>query len=62
MSKAERVTYLRDHGWYRLGASGSQTWFAPGWQRITKYTVEPPEHDRCFYSLAAAIRKALRTV
>jgi hypothetical protein len=31
----------------------------PGWQRTNHYEVERPEHDRCFYSLAAAIRKAL---
>jgi hypothetical protein len=30
MTKAERRAYLPDHGWYRLGAGGSETWFAPG--------------------------------
>ena len=59
MTKAERVAYLREHGWYRLSAAGSQTWFSPGWQRVSPHDVEPPEHDRCFYSLATAIRKAV---
>jgi hypothetical protein len=56
MTKAEKVAYLRECGWYRASASGSQTWYAPGWRRINRHEVEPPEHDRCFYSLAAAIR------
>jgi hypothetical protein len=33
MTKPQRVTYLREHGWYRHNSTGSQTWFAPGWQR-----------------------------
>lgn len=60
LSKAERVAYLREHGWYRLSYRGSQAWFSPGWQRINRHLVVAPEHDRCFYSLAAAIRNALR--
>jgi hypothetical protein len=59
MTTAERVAYLKEHGWYRLSAGGSQTWFSPGWQRVSRYTVEPPESDRSFYSLAVAIRKAV---
>ena len=59
MTRAERVAYLHEHSWYRLSASGSKCWFPPGWQRVNRYVVEPPEHDRSFYSLAAAIRKAL---
>jgi hypothetical protein len=58
MTQAERVAYLRECGWYRLSASGSQTWLAPGCRRVNG-VVEPPEHDRTFYSLAAAIREAL---
>lgn len=59
MTKAERVTYLQDRGWYRLSAAGSQCWLAPGWQRITRFRVDPPDHDRGLYSLAAAVRKAI---
>jgi predicted RNA binding protein YcfA (HicA-like mRNA interferase family) len=36
MTKRERVAYLQQHGWYRLSAHGSQTWFASGWQHISR--------------------------
>jgi hypothetical protein len=60
MTRPERVAHLLSHGWYRLSARGAQSWFAPGWVRVSQGDVEPPEHDRCFYSLAAAIRADLR--
>jgi hypothetical protein len=59
MSRAERVAYLRAAGWHRLSARGSQCWLAPGWQRQRGHVTPGP--DRTFYTLAAAIRKAVRT-
>ena len=38
MTRAERVDYLRQNGWYRLSAYGSQTWFAQGWKRDARST------------------------
>jgi hypothetical protein len=51
MTKTERRDYLRSHGWTRLSARGSETWFHP--------THDQPEGDRGFYTLAAAIRTAV---
>jgi hypothetical protein len=47
MTKPERVAWLRERGWTRLGYDGAQTW------------LSPDPDDRCFYSLAAALRFAL---
>jgi hypothetical protein len=49
MSKPERRDYLVQAGWKRLG---SRTWWHP--------TFHQPGGDRSFYTLAAAIRTALR--
>ncbi len=46
MTKADRRTWLRAHGWTQLGYSGSGSWVRPS----------QPAH---FYTLAAAIRTAL---
>ncbi len=59
MTRAERVAYLQAAGWHRLSARGSQTWLAPGWRRHPGAHVEPGQ-DRGFYTLAAAIRTAVR--
>jgi hypothetical protein len=58
MTRAERVAFLQAAGWHRLSSHGSQCWLAPGWQRQRGYVTPGP--DRAFYSLAAAIRKAVR--
>ncbi len=60
MTRPERVAYLQAAGWHRLSSHGSQCWFAPGWRRHPAGYVEPGP-DRGFYSLASAIRKAVRT-
>lgn len=44
MTKTQRVEYLREHGWTRIGYSGAQCW------------RHPDEDDHGFYTLAAAIR------
>ena len=49
MTKAERVAYLKARGWRRISSSGSQSW------------LHPNPRDRAVWSLAAAIRHALRT-
>lgn len=59
MTRAERAAYLRAHGWRRLSSRGSQTWFAPGWSRHPAGHVRPGQ-DKGFYTLASAIRTALR--
>jgi hypothetical protein len=59
MPKAERRTYLQEHGWHQLSNRDAETWFAPGWVRTPQGYVDPPDHDSGFYTLAAAIRKAL---
>ena len=55
-TKPGQADYLRQRGWYRVGYSG---WYAAGWTRNDRNIVEPPEHDRAHYTLAAAIRKAV---
>jgi hypothetical protein len=60
MTRVERVAYLHAAGWHRLSSRGSQCWLAPGWQRHPRGYVEPGP-DRGFYTLAAAIREALRS-
>lgn len=47
MTRAEKVAYLKAHGWHRISWRGSQTWQPPG---------DPP----AVYTLAAAIRTALQ--
>jgi hypothetical protein len=59
MSRAERFAYLRAAGWHRLSSRGSQCWLAPGWRRDPAGYVEPGP-DRGFYTLAAAIRVAVK--
>lgn len=46
MTRAEKVAYLKAHGWHRISWRGSQTW-------------QPPGDPAGFYTLAAAIRTAL---
>lgn len=45
MSKSQRVAYLKDHHWHRLGARDAQTWRAPDAPGL--------------WTLAAAVRLAL---
>jgi hypothetical protein len=59
MTKADRRAYLRAAGWHRLSRNGSESWFAPGWYHHPRGHVEPGP-DRGFYTLAAAIRAAVR--